>query len=57
MNTTETPSTRPDTRQTIAYVRDGLLILVLALGGMYVLMHPEKFDAFMNWSIGHHYRS
>jgi hypothetical protein len=31
--------------------------LVLALGGMYVLMHPEKFDAFMNWSIGHHYRS
>jgi hypothetical protein len=57
MKTAETPSTGHDTRQTIAYVRDGLLILVLALGGMYVLMHPEKFDAFMNWSIGHHYRS
>jgi hypothetical protein len=57
MNTAETSGTKSDKRQTIAYIRDGVLILGLALGGMYVLAHPEKFDAFMNWTIGHHYRS
>jgi hypothetical protein len=53
----ETPKTKSETRQTIGYVRDGILILALALGAMYVLAHPEKFDAFMNWTIGQHYRS
>jgi hypothetical protein len=53
----KTAEAKPETRQTIVYVRDGVLILALALGGMYVLVHPEKFDAFLNWTIGRHYRS
>jgi hypothetical protein len=57
MKTAETPSSKSDTRQTIAYVRDGLSVLVLAFGGMYILVHPEKFDASMNRTIDHHYRS
>lgn len=36
---------KSETRQSIGYVRDGVLILAVALGGMYVLVHPEKFDA------------
>jgi hypothetical protein len=47
----------PETRRTIGYVRDALIVLVIAVGGMYVLDHPEKFDAFLNWAIGHHYRT
>ena len=57
MSTAEKSGTKSDKRQTIAYIRDGVLILGLALGGMYILANPEKFDAFMNWTIGHHYRS
>jgi hypothetical protein len=53
----KTVEAKSESRQTLAYVRDGVLILALALGAMYVLVHPEKFDAFMNWTIGRHYRS
>ena len=42
----------PETWRAIGYARDALVILVIAIGGMYVLSHPEKFDAFLNWMIG-----
>jgi hypothetical protein len=38
------------------YVRDVLIILVIALGALYLSEHPEKFDAFMNWLIGYRYK-
>jgi hypothetical protein len=30
------------------------VILVITIGGMYVLAHPEKFDTFVNWMLGRH---
>lgn len=53
----KTAESKTETRSPVAYFRDGVLILALALGGMYVLAHPEKFDAFLNWTIGKHYRN
>jgi hypothetical protein len=46
----------PDTWRVVGYVRDVLIILVIALGALYLSEHPEKFDAFMYWIIGHRYR-
>jgi hypothetical protein len=37
-------------------VRDVLIIFVIMFGATYFYEHPEKFDAFMNWLIGHRYR-
>ena len=31
-------------------------LFVIMFGAMYFYEHPEKFDAFMNWLIGHRYR-
>jgi hypothetical protein len=41
----------PDTWRAIGYGRDALVILVITLGGMYLLDHPEKFDALLNWML------
>jgi hypothetical protein len=46
----------PDTWRVIGYLRDVLIILIIALGALYVSEHPEKFDAFMNWLIGYRYK-
>jgi hypothetical protein len=37
-------------------VRDVLIIFVIMFGATYFYEHPEIFDAFMNWLIGHRYR-
>ena len=47
-------SLTPENRRVIGYARDTLLILGIAIGGMYVLSNPEKLDAFLNWMIGRH---
>jgi hypothetical protein len=47
-------SLTPDTWRAIGYARDGLVILVIAIGGMYVLSNPAKIDAFLNWMAGRH---
>jgi hypothetical protein len=49
-------SRAPDTWVVLGYVRDVLVILVIALGALYLSEHPEKFDAFMNWIIGYRYK-
>jgi hypothetical protein len=36
-------------RELIGYARDALVILVIVAAGMYILDHPEKVDAFLNW--------
>jgi hypothetical protein len=41
-------------REIIARLRDTLVILVIAAAGMYVLSHPDKIDAFLNWILGRH---
>jgi hypothetical protein len=46
----------PERWRTIGYARDAAVILIIALGGMYILDHPEKFDEFLHWTIGHYYR-
>jgi hypothetical protein len=46
----------PKTWRMIGYVRDVLIILGIALGAWYLSEHPEKFDAFMYWTIGYRYR-
>jgi hypothetical protein len=46
----------PDTWRIIGYVRDLVIILGILFGAMYFSEHPEKFDAFLYWAIGHYYR-
>jgi hypothetical protein len=46
----------PDAWRRIGYIRDVLIIAIIALGALYLSWHPEKFDAFMYWLIGHRYR-
>jgi hypothetical protein len=41
-----------ETWRVIGHVRDVTVILVIAVGGMYVLSNPAKFDAFLNWMRG-----
>lgn len=41
-------------REIIGYARDAVIILIIVAGGMYVLHHPEKIDAFLNWMLGRH---
>jgi hypothetical protein len=41
----------PDAWRAIGYMRDALVILVITVGGMYLLDHPEKFDALLNWML------
>jgi hypothetical protein len=41
-------------RPTMAIVRDALVIFVVVAAGLYVLSHPEKTDAFLNWMLGRH---
>ena len=40
------------TWRVIGYLRDATVILFIAVGGMYVLSEPEKFDLFLNWMLG-----
>jgi hypothetical protein len=40
-----------ETWQAIGYARDALVILVITFGGLYLLDHPEKFDALLNWML------
>jgi hypothetical protein len=40
----------------IGYVRDIVIISGIVFGAMYFYDHPEAFDAFLYWSIGHYYR-
>jgi hypothetical protein len=47
----------PDTWRIIGYVRDIVIILGIMFGAMYFYEHPEAFDAFLYWSIGHYYRN
>jgi hypothetical protein len=42
----------PETWRVIGYVRDAVVILAIVVGGMYILSHPEKVDAFLNLGIG-----
>ena len=44
----------PKTWRVISYVRDAVVILAIVVGGMYILSHPEKVDAFLNWVLGRH---
>ena len=46
----------PDTWRIVGYVRDIVIILGILFGAMYFYGHPEAFDAFLYWSIGHYYR-
>jgi len=39
-------------REIIGYIRDALIIVGIAVGGMYVLDHPETVDTFLNWVLG-----
>jgi hypothetical protein len=41
-------SMTPETWRIIGYLRDAAIILLITVAGMYVLEHPEKFDAFLN---------
>jgi hypothetical protein len=41
-------------REIIGYARDALVILIIVAAGMYVLNHPEKIDAFLNWMLRRH---
>jgi hypothetical protein len=43
-----------ETWRIVGYVRDAAIILFIVAGGIYVLEHPEKFDAFLNWMIRRH---
>ena len=43
-----------ETWRVIRHVRDMAVILVIVVGGMYVLSNPDKFDAFLNWMVGRH---
>jgi hypothetical protein len=47
----------PGTWRIIGYVRDIVIILGILFGAMYFYEHPEAFDAFLYWSIGHYYRN
>jgi hypothetical protein len=47
-------SLTPDTWRAIGYARDTVVILAIAVGGMYILSSPERIDAFLNWTIGRH---
>jgi hypothetical protein len=38
-------------RGVIGYARDILLIILIVAAGMYVLAHPEKVDALLNWML------
>jgi hypothetical protein len=38
-----------EAREVIGYARDALVIFVIVAAGIYVLEHPEKIDAFLNW--------
>jgi hypothetical protein len=49
-------SLTPETWRIIGYVRDIVTILGILFGAMYFYDHPEAFDAFLYWSIGHYYR-
>ena len=44
----------PETWRMIGYARDAMLILAIAIGGMYVLSHPENVDTFFNWILVRH---
>ena len=44
----------PETWRVIGYVRDAVAIVAIVAGGIYVLSHPEKVDAFLNWTLGRH---
>jgi len=46
----------PDTWRIVGYVRDIVIILGILFGAMYFYDHPEAFDSFLYWSIGHYYR-
>jgi hypothetical protein len=46
----------PRTWRIVGYVRDVVIISAVVLGAMYFYDHPEAFDAFLYWSIGHYYR-
>ena len=41
-----------ETWRVIGHVRDVTVILVIAVGGMYVLSNPAKVDAFLSWMVG-----
>jgi hypothetical protein len=45
-------SMTPETWRVIGYLRDAAIILLITVAGIYVLEHPEKFDAFLNWMSG-----
>jgi hypothetical protein len=46
----------PRTWRIVGHVRDIVVILGILFGAMYFYDHPEAFDAFLYWSIGHYYR-
>jgi hypothetical protein len=38
----------------IGNVLDATVILVIVIAGLYVMSHPEKVDAFLNWIFRSH---
>jgi len=46
---------KPDTYETIGYIRDALIIVGIVAAGMYFLSYPDKFDAVLNFMLGRHH--
>jgi hypothetical protein len=44
----------PETCATIGLLRDALVIVGIVAVGMYFLSNPDKFDAFLNWTLSRH---
>jgi hypothetical protein len=44
----------PETCAIIGILRDALVILGIVAVGMYFLSNPDKFDAFLNWTLSRH---
>jgi len=47
-------SLTPENRRVIGYALDAMAILLITIGGLYILSHPEKIDALLDWMIGRH---
>ena len=46
-----------ETSRIVCYVLDVAVILSIVIAGIYFFEHPEKIDAFLDWTVGSYYRS
>jgi hypothetical protein len=44
----------PEARKVAKYTFDVLLVFVPLAIVIYFCTYPDKFDAFLNWMVGHH---